>query len=231
MNEESELFDAEAIVLDSDTTSIPPHQDSTEELKYILEALLMAADKPLSIEYLADLLTTDQSLESLQEALVDSNTTSRRNRIKDALQGLMAEYQGRGIELIEVASGYRFQTHNRYNEWVSRLWEEKPQKYSRALLETLALIAYRQPITRGDIEQVRGVAVSTSIIKTLQERNWVRVIGHREVPGRPSIYGTTRQFLDYFKLTSLDQLPPLAEIRDLDAISNQLSTQLELETG
>src|SRR5690554_4573769 len=120
----------------------------------------------------------------------------------------------RGYELVEVASGYRFQVRSEYAPWASRLWEERPQRYSRALLETLAIIAYRQPITRGEIEDIRGVAVSTNIVKTLMEREWIRVVGHKDVPGRPAMYATTRQFLDHFNLTSLAELPPLAELRE-----------------
>ncbi len=184
------------------------------QLCNIIEALLLAAGKPLSLDKLFQLLGEECA----------------KADIRQALSLLQAEYQQRGIELVEVSSGYRVQSRARYSQWVSRLWEEKPQKYSRALLETLALIAYRQPITRGDIEEIRGVAVSSNIIKTLLERNWVRVVGHREVPGRPSIYATTREFLDHFNLNSLEQLPPLAEIRDLDLISREVATQLELET-
>jgi len=185
------------------------------DLEHIIEALLMASDKPLSLDQILGLLEGDVS--------------PARNEIRATLAGLQEVYSGRAIELVEVGSGYRFQTRSRYSQWVGRLWEEKPQKYSRALLETLALIAYRQPITRGDIEEIRGVSVSSGIIKTLQERNWVRVVGHREVPGRPAIYATTKQFLDYFKLSSLEQLPPLAEIRDLELISREVADQLEFE--
>ena len=124
--------------------------------------------------------------------------------------------------MVQVAGGYRFQVRQSLSTWVGRLWQERPPRYSRALLETLSLIAYRQPITRGDIEEIRGVAVSTNIIKTLQERDWVRVVGHRDVPGRPAMYATTRQFLDYFNLKSLEDLPPLAEIKDLDNLSGDL---------
>jgi len=183
-------------------------------LKNILEAILFAANKTLNLEALFNLL-----LEDLQVSRAD---------IKSALNELMSDYQQKGINLVELASGYRFQTKAEYSQWVNLLWEEKPQKYSRALLETLALIAYRQPITRGDIEEVRGVAVSSNIMKTLQERNWVKVVGHRDVPGRPAMYATTKQFLDYFSLKSLEQLPSLAEIRDIDLISKEVSAQLEL---
>ncbi|MCB1685831.1 MAG: SMC-Scp complex subunit ScpB, partial [Pseudomonadales bacterium] len=138
-----------------------------------------------------------------------------KDQLREVLRILETECEGRGYELIRVASGFRYQVRQDLSEWISRLWEEKPPRYSRALLETLSLIAYRQPVTRGDIEQVRGVSVSQSIMRTLLERNWIRVVGERDVPGKPAMYGTTREFLDYFNLKSLDQLPPLAEIRAL----------------
>ncbi|TNF37482.1 MAG: SMC-Scp complex subunit ScpB, partial [Gammaproteobacteria bacterium] len=140
-----------------------------------------------------------------------------------ALTALQEDYEGRGLLLKEVASGYRFQVAESYAPWVSRLWEEKPPRYSRALLETLALVAYRQPITRGEIEEIRGVSVSSHILKTLLERDWVRVLGHKDVPGKPAMYGTTREFLDYFNMKSLDELPTLAEIKDLDKIHPELA--------
>jgi len=185
-----------------------------KHLVNVLEAILFAANKVISIDVLFNLL---------QEDIAPS-----RPEIKVALNSLMATYQNKGISLVEIAGGYRFQTKKEYSTWVSRLWEEKPQKYSRAMLETLALIAYRQPITRGDIEEVRGVVVSSTIMKTLQERNWIKVVGHRDVPGRPSMYATTKQFLDYFNLKSLEDLPSLAEIRDIDIISKEISAQLDL---
>lgn len=181
------------------TTLIDP-----DKLKQILEAALMAADEPLSVDQLTRLFAHHE---------LDSE--EGRAQIRDTLAVLEAEAQGRGYELKRVASGYRYQVRQELSEWVSRLWEEKPPRYSRALLETLALIVYKQPVTRGDIEQVRGVAVSQSIMRTLVERGWIRVVGQREVPGKPSLYGTTRAFLDYFDLKSLDELPPLAEIRSL----------------
>jgi segregation and condensation protein B len=138
------------------------------------------------------------------------------------LEGLAEDYNYRGVELKEVASGYRIQIRSRMNDWLMPLWEERAPRYSRALLETMALIAYRQPITRGEIEEVRGVAVSTNIIRTLLERSWVRVVGHRDVPGRPAMFGTTREFLDYFGLKKLDDLPPLSEIRDLEDLDPEL---------
>jgi len=180
----------------------------------LLEALLFASDKPLSLDKLV--------------SLIEVTAPITRSEIKDALSLLCTEYSARGVQLVEVASGFRFQTAQDLNSEVARLWEERPQKYSRALLETLALIAYRQPITRGEIEDVRGVTVSSHIIKTLLERQWVKVVGHREVPGRPAIYATTKLFLDYFNLKSVDDLPPLSEMRDIDLIAKEVSEQLEL---
>ena len=162
----------------------------------------MAAQEPLSVERLAKLFKRGEL-----------RPEQGRQRVREALQELQQEAAGRGWELKRVASGYRFQVPAELAEWVSRLWEEKPPRYSRALLETLALIAYKQPATRGDIERVRGVAVSQNIMRTLLERGWVRVVGQREAPGRPNMYGTTRAFLDYFNLRALDELPPLAEIK------------------
>jgi segregation and condensation protein B len=180
-------------------------------LKNVLEALLLASGEPLS-------LTTISSVFSDEEQPGNS-------KIGQALQELGADYEERGLELKEVASGFRLQVRQEVNPWVTRLREERPQRYSRALLETLALIAYRQPITRGDIEEVRGVSVRTNIIRTLQEREWIRVIGHRDVPGKPALFGTTKVFLDYFNLMSLDDLPSLAEIMDMGS----LEPELELE--
>ena len=184
----------------------------TDRLKQIAEAILLAAARPL---------TLDQLL-----LLFEENERPQRADMRAALEALEVEFDGRGIELVQVASGYRIQVKDEMQPWVSRLWEEKPARYSRALLETLALIAYRQPITRGEIEDVRGVSVSTSIMKTLQEREWVRVVGHREVPGHPAMYGTTKEFLDYFSLKSLDELPTLAELRDLSTIGEELQLDL-----
>jgi segregation and condensation protein B len=179
------------------------------QLKAITEAALLAAGRPLTIDQLL--------------ALFEEHEAPERKVMREALDALTEDYRERGIELVEVASGYRFHVRSEYAPWISRLWEERPGRYSRALMETLALIAYRQPITRGEIEEVRGVSVSTNIIKTLLEREWVRVVGHRDVPGKPSLYATTRAFLDYFGLRSLDDLPPLAEIRDLDALNGELA--------
>ncbi|HAO31711.1 MAG TPA: SMC-Scp complex subunit ScpB [Candidatus Competibacter sp.] len=178
------------------------------ELKAIVEALLLAAAEPLSLERL---------LGVFPEAQRPDRETLRR-----ALSELAAACEGRGVELVEVASGFRLQVPEAFAPWVARLWEERTAHYSRALLETLALIAYRQPITRGEIEAVRGVSLSGGIMKTLQERGWIKVIGHREVPGRPALYATTDGFLDYFSLKSLSELPPLAAARDLDAVAVDL---------
>ena len=189
----------------------PDHIDmaaSGKNVKHIVEAALLASGKPLSIDRLLTLFLDDEQPD--------------RKAITEVLEKLQQEYEGRGIEVREVSTGWRIQVRKEYASWVSRLWEEKPGRYSRALLETLSLIAYRQPITRGEIEDVRGVAVSTNIVKTLLERDWVRVVGHRDVPGRPSLYATTREFLDYFGLKSLDELPTLAEIKELDDLNPSL---------
>ena len=180
-------------------------------LKSILEALLLASREPLSLETLACVFTDEER---------PSNT-----EISKSLETLSDDYAERGLELKEVASGFRIQVREDANPWISRLWEERPQRYSRALLETLALIAYRQPITRGDIEEVRGVSVRTNIIRTLQEREWIRVVGHRDVPGKPALFGTTKVFLDYFNLASLDDLPSLAEIKDMGSIEPELELE------
>jgi segregation and condensation protein B len=179
-----------------------------ENLKSILEAALLAAGRPLSLDAIQGLFSEIEQPD--------------RRQLREALAQLSEEYAGRGIEVCEVGSGWRIQVRAECAPWVSRLWDERPGRYSRALMETLALIAYRQPITRGEIEEVRGVSVSSHIIKTLLEREWVRVVGHRDVPGRPALYGTTREFLDHFNLKSLDDLPTLAEIRDLDSINREL---------
>jgi segregation and condensation protein B len=181
-------------------------------LKSILEAVLLAAGEPLSLKAIETVFTDEER--------------PGANDIRKALEELADDYSERGLELKEVSSGFRIQVRQDTNPWVARLWEERPQRYSRALLETLALIAYRQPITRGDIEEVRGVSVRTNIIRTLQEREWIRVVGHRDVPGKPALFGTTKAFLDYFNLSSLDDLPSLAEIKDMETIE----PELELET-
>jgi segregation and condensation protein B len=181
---------------------------SEQPLSHLLEAVLLAAGRPVSVEQMLELFEETQrpSAEEVHAALAE----------------LAERCADRACELREVASGWRLQVRPQFADVVSRLWQERPSRYSRALLETLALIAYRQPITRGEIEDIRGVTVSTTIMRTLHERNWVRVVGHREVPGRPELLGTTREFLDYFGLKSLDDLPTLAELRDLDDIKVQL---------
>jgi segregation and condensation protein B len=186
-------------------------------LKNILEALLLASGEPLTVAMIASVFTDDER--------------PTAGEIGKALTDLASDYAERGLELNEVASGFRLQVRQEVHPWVSRLWEERPQRYSRALLETLALIAYRQPITRGDIEEVRGVSVRSNIIRTLQEREWIRVVGHRDVPGKPALFGTTKIFLDYFNVKSLDDLPSLAEIRDMDSIEPELDLEpvVELE--
>jgi segregation and condensation protein B len=179
-----------------------------EQLKRVLEASIMAANTP-------------QTLVQLNDLFGEENPPGL-DSIHAAIELLQSDYAERGVALVEVASGWRFQVRPDVQPWVSRLWTERQSKYTRALLETLALIAYRQPVTRAEIEHIRGVAVSSNIIKTLEEREWIRVLGHRDVPGRPALFGTTRQFLDYFGLKSLDQLPPLADLRDLSEIEPQL---------
>lgn len=185
---------------------------SEQKLKQIIEAALLAAGRPLSLDELL--------------SLFDLMEQPERKAVRDALSELDAGYEDRGIEVREVGSGFRIQVRPEFAPWVSRLWTERPPRYSRALMETLALIAYRQPITRGEIEEIRGVSVSTNIVKTLMEREWVRVVGQRDVPGKPSLYATTRLFLDYFSLKSLSELPSLAEIRDLDSINRELDLEI-----
>ena len=179
------------------------------QIKRIVEAALLAAAQPLSLAQLS--------------ALFGDNEAVSHEELARALEELGADCAERGVELNEVASGFRYQVRQDVHPWVARLWTERQTKYSRALLETLALIAYRQPITRGEIEQIRGVAVSTNIVKTLEEREWVRVVGYRDVPGKPALFGTTKNFLDYFNLKSLDELPPMAEIREIEDFDPQLS--------
>jgi segregation and condensation protein B len=186
-------------------------------LVQILEGALLAAGEPLSLQRMA-ILFEEEERPSTEE-------------LRSAIKIVGERCEDRGYELVQVASGYRFQVRQNLSDWVARLWQERPARYSRALMETLSLIAYRQPITRGEIEEIRGVAVSTNIVKTLLEREWVRVVGHRDVPGRPAMYATTRQFLDYFNLKSLDQLPPLAEIKELDNLSGELGLELPQVPG
>lgn len=196
---------------------------SIEKLARVLEALIISADGPLSLDRMVKIMAE-------HEAAPDKRS------LRKAVEVLQDECAARSIELKEVASGYRYQVRQDYSFWVSRLWEEKAPRYSRAMLETLSLIAYRQPITRGDIEDVRGVAVSSYIVKTLMERDWIQVIGHREVPGRPALYATTRGFLDYFNLKSLEELPSLKELQNLESLHPELrlvdpDTESEQDNG
>jgi segregation and condensation protein B len=187
----------------ADDTALPP-----DLVRRIVEAALLAAPQPLGVPQLAALFPDDAPVPA--------------GSIQKALESLRADCENRGVELVEVASGYRFQVRSDVHPWVARLWTERQTKYTRATLETLALIAYRQPITRGEIEQIRGVAVNANMIKALEEREWIRTVGHRDVPGRPELFGTTRTFLDYFGLKSLDELPPLAELKDIPDLEPQL---------
>ena len=179
----------------------------------IVEAALLAANQPLGLAQLHALFSLDEP--------------APEGSVERALETLREACAGRGVELVEVASGFRYQVRADVHAWVARLWTERKTRYTRATLETLALIAYRQPITRGEIEQVRGVAVSSNIIQALEEREWIRVVGHRDVPGKPALYGTTKAFLDYFGLKRLDELPPLSELKDI----GELDPQLQLDGG
>ncbi len=190
---------------------------NNDKLKPILEALFAAADRPLSVNQISDLFSGD----------IDQ---PGKDDIRKAIDEIGEQYRDSGLELKQVASGFRFQVKPAYESWVSRLWDQKPPHYSRAMLETLALIAYRQPITRGEIEDIRGVSVSTNMIKTLLEREWVKPLGHKDVPGRPTLYGTTRSFLDYFNIKSLNELPTLSEISDLDRYTPEFSFVEKSET-
>jgi len=189
-----------------------PEMDS-KQLKNIIEAALLAAGRPLNVDKL--------------QALFGAAEQPARQEVRAAIMELQADYAERGIEITEVASGFRIQVKASMAPALEKLWEERPPRYSRALLETLSIIAYRQPVTRGEIEDIRGVAVSTNIVRTLLERSWIRVVGHRDVPGKPAMFGTTREFLDYFDLKKLDDLPPLSELKDLD----KLNVQLDLPDG
>lgn len=177
-------------------------------LKNVIEAALLAAARPVSLPEL--------------QQIFDEQSRPTTKELRAVLEQLTADYEGRGVTIRETANGFRFQVRNEFSQEVSRLWPDRPRKYSRALLETLALIAYRQPITRAEIENVRGVAVNPEIVKTLMERNWVRVVGHRDVPGHPELLGTTTEFLDYFSLKSIEDLPPLAELKSLTDLNPQL---------
>jgi segregation and condensation protein B len=181
---------------------------SDHPMMNVVEAVLLAAGRPVTVEQILELF--------------EEHERPAAEDVSAALAALAERFEGTGIELREVASGWRVQVRTQYADVVSRLWQERPSRYSRALLETLALIAYRQPITRGEIEDIRGVTIASTIMRTLHERNWIRVVGHREVPGRPELLGTTRDFLDYFGLKQLDDLPSLAELQDLEDLSEQL---------
>ncbi len=187
------------------------------DIKKIVEAVLFAADKPMTVK-------------QIQQVYAEYERPDLK-QIQAAIDSIIEDYAARPIGLKHLSSGYRFQVKDGYSQWVTRLFEEKPPKYSRALMETIAIIAYRQPVTRGDIEDIRGVSVSSNIIRTLLDREWVRVIAHKEVPGRPALYGTTKQFLDYFNLASLEQLPALEEIKDLDFLSNTSDNTDILQNG
>jgi segregation and condensation protein B len=180
----------------------------SNQLKYIVEAVLLAAGRPLNVDEI--------------EKLFGESDPPARQDIRAALMELQSDYADRGISLTEVASGFRIQVDPGMSRWLEKLWEERAPRYSRALMETMAIIAYRQPVTRGDVEDIRGVGVTTNIIRTLLERNWIRVVGHRDVPGKPAMFGTTKEFLDYFGLKKLDELPPLEELKDFDKVSVQL---------
>jgi len=179
------------------------------QIKYFVEAALLASGQPLSVDQL--------------QKLFDADSMPEKAQIRQAISNLLEDYAERGITIKEVASGFRVQVESDMVQRLQRLWEERPPRYSRALFETLALVAYRQPVTRGEIEESRGVTVSANIIRSLLEREWVRVVGHRDVPGRPEMFGTTRQFLDYFGLKKLEDLPPLAEVSDWESLRVQLN--------
>ncbi len=188
--------------------------DIDNKVKMIIEGLLLASSRPLSLNEIAQVF--------------DESERPDKKELKKTIEIIETECSDRGFELQEVASGYRFQVKQELSTWVGKLWDERPPRYTRALLEILALIAYKQPITRGDIEEIRGVSVSPSIIRTLIDREWVRVVGHRDVPGRPAMFATTKTFLDYFNLKSLQDLPPLSEIKELDNSDSENNLNEEL---
>jgi segregation and condensation protein B len=191
------------------------HSARPDELKNIIEAAIVFSDEPLTIDRMLSMFSDD--------------TKPERAAVKEIISELEEDYARRGLELKRIDQGYRLQTREEYSPWLSRLTAGRPPRYSRALLETLAIIAYRQPVTRGEIEEIRGVAVSTDIIRTLVEREWVRQVGVRDVPGKPALFATTKSFLEYFNLESLSQLPPLVEIRDMETIAAELNMTLPLE--
>lgn len=186
------------------------------KVKIIVEGVLMAAGRPLSLDQIGEVFSEDERPD--------------KKELHSILDKISTECDDRGFELKQVASGYRFQVKQDLSEWVDKLWAERPPRYTRALLETLALIAYRQPVTRGDIEEIRGVAVSSNIVRTLFDREWVRVVGHRDVPGKPALLATTKIFLDYFNLKSLKDLPPLSEVKELEPVSEQDDFEKELDS-
>jgi len=190
----------------------------TVEVKRVVEAALLVAGEPLGLDRLQALFHGDAEAPT-------------RDTLRRALADLAEDCNGRSLELREVSSGWRLQVREEFAPWIARLWDEKPPRYSRALLETLAIIAYRQPVTRSEIEEIRGVSVSTQIMRTLQERRWVRIVGHRDSPGQPALFGTTREFLDHFNLKTLDQLPPLTEVRDLEQNHPELGFEAEPGAG
>ena len=189
-----------------------------EQLKNIIEAALMVSEKPVSVSQLLALFENEKD----RPEKADVNT---------AIEQIMQDYEGRGIELKKVSSGYRVQVNGDYADWINHLFDDRPPRYSRALLETLAIIAYRQPVTRAEIEEIRGVSVSSNIIRTLQERSWIRVVGQRDIPGKPELLATTKEFLDYFNLKKLTELPSLSEIKDFDQINPDLFEELEKEAN
>ena len=188
--------------------------DVDNKVKMIIEGLLLASARPLSLNEIAQVF--------------DENERPEKKELRKIIETIETDCSDRGFELQEVASGYRFQVKQELSAWVGKLWDERPPRYTRALLEILALIAYKQPITRGDIEEIRGVSVSPNIIRTLIDREWVRVVGHRDVPGRPAMFATTKVFLDYFNLKSLQDLPPLSEIKELDNSDSEANLNEEL---
>jgi segregation and condensation protein B len=188
--------------------------DVDNKVKMVVEGLLLAAGRPLTLDNIAQIFARKERPD--------------KKELRAVMDAISEECNDRGFELTEVASGFRFQVKQELSEWVAKLWEERPPRYTRALLETLSLIAYRQPITRGDIEEIRGVTVSPNIIRTLIDREWIRVVGHRDVPGRPAMFATTKQFLDYFNLKSLQDLPPLSEVKELIGAEPELDLTEEL---
>lgn len=193
-------------------------QITPEKMQMIIEAALMVAGEPLTIA-------------ALQRLFAEEKEQPNNQTIKNILATLKEHYENSGLMLQEVASGYRIQARAELSPWLAKLWEERAPRYSRAFLETLAIVAYKQPVTRAEIEDIRGVTVSSNIMKTLQEREWIRIIGYREIPGKPALYGTTKTFLDYFNLKSLAELPTLAEFQNLEAQEARLQVQLALENS